>query len=376
MVNLLHLPPVLLSLMLGSNYPDGEPPRICNITSIHSWMPPYLIQAVENNLKALWRPGDQILCSWIDYILSGEFLRDLGGVQVSGASARILSTYSERATGLKFLDQAFTCLICQTSVKGNKAAQLSCGHVTCRNCLSTYWSYTIRQGDIDHTCCPDAECVKKGREPSIEELQMVLSPEIIHRWKHLRDKRLCERDPARTYCPIPSCQSTVLAPAQLQKEESGWTWLRTCPRCDFSFCALCRKSWHGPHTPCADSATSHIVLEYLASGVGSAQRFKLERQYGQARLRKLVAQYEEDQLNQKILTSSTMICPGCNIRIEKSMGCNHITCLKCKQHFCYLCGDKIDSINPYCHFGDMGSTCYGQLFSEIPDEVPAHLLVM
>jgi len=376
MVKLQHLPPVLLSLSLTPNYPESEPPCICAITSVHSWLSGPLKQSIKDNLKELWHPGEPVLCTWIDYIISAEFLQRFGGMQITGSSARILLSYSESAIGLKFLEQAFTCLICQRSVKGSGIVQLSCDHAICRSCLSAYWTYTIQQGDINHTCCPDADCMKKGRAPRIEELEVVLPPELIQRWHFLHDKWVCERDPAATYCPIPSCQSSVLGPVQIQHEESGWTWLRTCPRCSFSFCALCRRTWHGPHTSCAESVTSQIVGEYQASEGDPAQRLQLERRYGRARLRKLVAQYEEDQLNEKILTSSTMMCPGCKIRIEKSMGCNHITCLKCKQHFCYLCGQKIDSTNPYGHFSNMGSGCYGRLFSEIPDEVPAELLIM
>ena len=32
-------------------------------------------------------------------------------------------------------------------------------------------------------------------------------------------------------------------------------------------------------------------------------------------------------------------CPnkGCNRRIERSSGCNHMTCAKCSHHFCWMC---------------------------------------
>ena len=30
-------------------------------------------------------------------------------------------------------------------------------------------------------------------------------------------------------------------------------------------------------------------------------------------------------------------CPFCSRWVEKSMGCNHMTCV-CKKHFCYKCG--------------------------------------
>ena len=39
-----------------------------------------------------------------------------------------------------------------------------------------------------------------------------------------------------------------------------------------------------------------------------------------------------------------------------------ITCAKCGQHFCYLCGNKLEASNPYAHFSAKGTACCGKLF--------------
>jgi len=116
----------------------------------------------------------------------------------------------------------------------------------------------------------------------------------------------------------------------------------------------------------------------------------MERQYGKKNLKKLVAKYEEDRANQEWIEKSTMACPKCHVHVEKSMGCNHVsgsashpsgvvvicsfggalqmTCSKCKQHFCYRCGSKLEAGNPYAHFSKPGR-CYHKLFDVTETEI-------
>jgi len=46
------------------------------------------------------------------------------------------------------------------------------------------------------------------------------------------------------------------------------------------------------------------------------------------------------------MADNAMACPGCQIIVSKTEGCNHMTCEYCKVEFCYLCGvditDKVD----------------------------------
>lgn len=38
-----------------------------------------------------------------------------------------------------------------------------------------------------------------------------------------------------------------------------------------------------------------------------------------------------------------------------------MTCWKCRQHFCYRCGTKLNTNKPYMHFSMPGS-CFNKLF--------------
>ena len=47
-------------------------------------------------------------------------------------------------------------------------------------------------------------------------------------------------------------------------------------------------------------------------------------------------------------------CPKCNFIIVKNGGCNHIHCIKCDCHFCWLCLKSFDDVQK--HFTT--SQCY------------------
>ncbi|OCB91157.1 hypothetical protein A7U60_g1565 [Sanghuangporus baumii] len=120
--------------------------------------------------------------------------------------------------------------------------------------------------------------------------------------------------------------------------------------------------WHGPISACPKSVTLTAVMEYLDLPEGSPERAALERQFGRSTLLKLVKEYEEEKSTVEWLQNSTTACPGCSVPVEKSVGCNHMKCAKCNQHFCYRCGAKLSASNPYAHFSTGGSKCYGKLF--------------
>jgi hypothetical protein len=60
---------------------------------------------------------------------------------------------------------------------------------------------------------------------------------------------------------------------------------------------------------------------------------------------------------------TTFRCPRCKIPIEKTTGCNHITCTNCKTHSCYICREKTPAvvvdgvIRHYHHWNRNGATC-------------------
>ena len=72
-----------------------------------------------------------------------------------------------------------------------------------------------------------------------------------------------------------------------------------------------------------DSKEKRQLLEDYMSG-DEAKRAELEKRYGKRKLQNLVSILMDDQY----MKSNTKKCPSCNACIQKSEGCNKMTCLK------------------------------------------------
>lgn len=271
----------------------------------------------------------------------------------------------------------------------------------------------IAEGDVSRVGCPDPECVKEKREADAQEVARIVTEAEMERWRWLKEKKNLEAGKLRneylhclqkmanahrrsfdrtlSYGFLPNCN--------LQANRCGWgLWLEQTQAMSgmfiFILCILstymvriivrlrylsltlfCR---HGPITPCPIAHSEKLVLDYLNCPEESKERQFIEKRFGRSNVLKLVATYHEEQANKEWLESSTMACPGCEVHVEKSLGCNHVCmsfcfrylgwrapqmiCTKCHQHFCYRCGTRLTPGNPYEHFSNTSGNCYNKLF--------------
>jgi len=294
-----------------------------------------------------------------------------------------------------FSQTKFDCPICLSSVKGSRCVQLNCNHVFCRSCITEFWSLCIQEGDVNRVTCADPQCVKDNRPITEDDVLRVVTAAEVQRWRTLRRKRALETDPGLVYCPITFCQApcptTQMQQGDIAVDDVAMRrrhlTLRTCDNCGYSFCILCKRSWHGL-APCSGDITAKFVEQYMSLEVGDPEKLVLERRFGKAQLSRLVEKLKEDLENKKWLEQSTTQCPNCLVSVEKSVGCNHVRllheplvtlahlsilkmiCGRCSTHFCYLCGRKLPRDRPYDHFSARGP-CKGQLFQMTdwePDE--------
>lgn len=91
-LELLHLPPILLSIKLPPRYPSEESPAISSIFVAHSWL--HNMLQLADILQRMWTVGEGILCRWVEFIQSGEALDALGLVNTQGVIQYVWHLYS------------------------------------------------------------------------------------------------------------------------------------------------------------------------------------------------------------------------------------------------------------------------------------------
>ena len=121
------------------------------------------------------------------------------------------------------------------------------------------------------------------------------------------------------FCPSPDCDGYMIA-------ENMDARKLECPKCARAICFRCKEEWHGYFTSCESA------MEKAFEGWGDG-------------------------------ADRIIFCPMCRTKIQKTEGCNHMTCLFCKYEFCYYCGGYAgpDSNHFSAGFG-CGASQFGDSF--------------
>ncbi|KAJ3272830.1 E3 ubiquitin-protein ligase rnf14, partial [Borealophlyctis nickersoniae] len=252
--------------------------------------------------------------------------------------ADYIMEHDRRMEQEEFDSGSYDCGVCFETKRGTACFRFAaCKHVYCRECLNDYFTVLINDGLVHQVGCPDNSCKKQqGGRCSLadSEVSAIVGPELALKHMSLIAKIALESRTDVTYCPRPHCQSPVIRDAKQEKLIDGLT---------------------------------KVVDEWLAGD--ERKRAEMEVRYGKKTLGKLVKDVEAERESIQWMKENATACPNCYIRLQKNGGCNHMTCQVCNTHFCYLCGAFLSKKEPYVHFNDKKSPCYGLLFEgEIPPE--------
>ena len=196
---------------------------------------------------------------------------------------------------LELFESPNVCRICfSNQVNPQNIAQISCGHFFCDNCIKTYLTNKIMNGQVLDIKCLLGGCPKRYND---EEIQANVTEEIFKKYKKFRNIQIKLCNPNKIYinCPFPDCEEIVDC---------------TNPESDFVEC------------------NNHHIFCYKCHKLGKHEKGKC--------LNDEVLLLEEIH-NKNKNGNNYKQCPKCHIIIEKNEGCNQMHCINCGYDFCWLC---------------------------------------
>ena len=171
-----------------------------------------------------------------------------------------------------------------------------CDRPLCKECMRAIIKVNVDEGRVQIRC-PHPEC---GKPLAKNELTAHMSAEVKAKYdRFLVD---IEGDSKRKTCPN-CCEITELELAKGKEAKI------VCKSCEFEWCFRCHAPWHTgitcKHFRKGDKHFRKWTKGKNAKGINNCQK-----------------------------------CPTCRVWIERSTGCNHMTCGRCHTHFCYYCGKR------------------------------------
>ncbi|KAB7502557.1 E3 ubiquitin-protein ligase RNF14 [Armadillidium nasatum] len=400
-----HLPPLHLYFTFPHNYPSEDPPEY---TLSCKWINRSQLSYLCKRLDALWEEnvGNEVMFTWAQclkdetldllnindtlFVSTNQIKRrksseiekessqndeHCGGASGSRTNTeydsktpkfdprtvqdvapstnllRILREYDEEMRQKVFDLKFYNCKVCFLEKPGSSCMEFwPCNHVYCKECMKSYFEVQIREGNIKFLKCPEEKCDSEANPKQVEAL---VSNELYRKWDELLLSSTLSSLGDIQPCPRQHCQYPVTV-----EENQG-----QCPSCAFVFCGLCRFGWHGYEKCKLKNSEARKILEKYREGTEEEKRI-LEDRYGKKYLSVMVEEY----LSSTYMENNAKDCPRCRSHIEKTDGCNKMTCKRCSANFCWLCEKFLDKMNPYSHFNNPNSGCFNMLFHGLAED--------
>jgi hypothetical protein len=201
------------------------------------------------------------------------------------------------------------CQVCLEILNEKNYFQLSlCGDFYCKECLKNMILLQINSQPICELPIKCDICNEIILNVDIFQLFNLQERKFLFYQlvKYFMTKENKDKD--LFWCENPDCQYVYRKSQFIEIDVN----VRNCPNCLKTFCLLC----------------SHEIIDDIHNDECKAVLLK-----------------NLDKNNRNWIMKNTNNCPKCNEIYEKSVGCNHMICKKCKPevHFCYICGVVIDA---------------------------------
>ncbi|KAG9693876.1 hypothetical protein KCU95_g6173, partial [Aureobasidium melanogenum] len=172
------------------------------------------------------------------------------------------------------------CQACLERSPRSETLLAPCGDRYCTGCMTTLFENAI----LDEAMYPPRCC---GQTITLDSVRSIITSDLAVTFT----KKAMEFDTTnRTYCSNSACSQFI--PNERINDD-----VAVCDVCNQRTCSICKGSAH--HDDCPEDETTQLTLQ-----LGDTQQWQR--------------------------------CNDCRSLVERSAGCNHITC-RCRAEFCYIC---------------------------------------
>lgn len=220
----------------------------------------------------------------------------------------------DEALARSFEQQQFVCSVCLDDCPIDSIFELpdTCDHdeEVCRDCARR-WVVTKMEESRFPIPCPVGSCANSVHP---DRCQLILDEAEMIKFLNLSLEHWADQSGEAYHCPTPDCKGLVCM--------DGERTYALCPSCDNEWCVACKTAWH-------QGSSCEEYQEWRKSN-----------------------DPEGKHVEELMKVNNWRSCPNCAAVVEKSEGCNHMTC-RCTHHFCYLCGEILafhHQTNYYAHF--------------------------
>lgn len=196
---------------------------------------------------------------------------------------------SQNFTKLCFVDNAKSCEICFEVIESLWSLPSCQIHFFCHKCIKQLLEIKIFDSQVLKISCPGENC------PSLftyNDMKYFLSSDYLAKYEKFVKRQQINNDPTLKPCIVPDCEGIIKGTAEFPRN--------FCSVCNFEMCFLCLKAWHEGQT------CEEVQIEEFDKWVEG---------------------------------KDVKDCPKCKYKIEKNLGCDHMTCINCHYEFCWNCFD-------------------------------------
>ncbi|KAF2636008.1 hypothetical protein P280DRAFT_510790, partial [Massarina eburnea CBS 473.64] len=181
----------------------------------------------------------------------------------------------------------------------------SCEHVSeaCQECLLSWWNFRI-----DNTTWNEIPCITSGCDNRVTH-------EDVRKFDELSIRNILSNDASFRYCIADGCTF-----GQIHDSDNDGNIFR-CGACGFRACVTHDVPFH----------TDETCRQYDE---------RMQREESE-RTEEIGLRREQEAASLEVVGKTAVQCPGCGMNIQKTGGCDHMTCSRagagCGYEFCYVC---------------------------------------